>query len=54
MYTTILQQNNSYNIYSMISVQNIIRLYMEGLSTQQFHLWIHNYCHHILLHGACS
>ena len=40
IYITLLQQSNSYNIYSMISVQNITRLYMEGLSTQQFHLWI--------------
>ena len=47
MYITLLQQSNSYNIYSMISVQNIIRLYMEELSTPWFHLWIQNYCHHI-------
>ena len=54
MYITILQQSTSYNVYSMISVQNIIRLDMEGLSTQQSCLWIHNYCHHILLYGTCS
>ena len=54
MYMTHLQQSNSYSIYSMISVQNIIRLYMEGLSTQQFHLWICNYCRRIPPHEAYS
>ena len=36
MYITLSQQSIGYNIYSMNSVQNIIRFHMEGLSTQWF------------------
>ena len=52
-FNTNLQQINKHNIYNINSTHNYHNSFVEEVKWQ-FHIWIHSYCHHIPLHGACS